>query len=238
MEYQEPSEKNNPFFSIPQRKIDDAIEDIKNVHLNRSTGALSPIGSVLVDAIHRYAEANIPVDYWFLDMGDFKGDAVLKRKYDELVSDLPQAYKDGIRMCFAGSHGVGKSMVCASILKKAVEKRYSALYVNMVDVISISICHDSEKKEAARKILLASDFLVVDEFDQRFIGTDNAADLFGRILEPTLRARIQNRMPIFLCTNSPNVATAFKGPLEASIGSLMKMVKVVPVVGQDYRGGV
>jgi hypothetical protein len=78
--------------------------------------------------------------------------------------------------------------------------------------------------------------LVIDEFDTRFMGSENAADLFGRILEPIMRTRIQNRMPLFFCTNSIKVEGSFSGPLQASIGSLMKMVNFVPIIGgQDAR---
>jgi hypothetical protein len=75
--------------------------------------------------------------------------------------------------------------------------------------------------------------LVIDEFDTRFMGSENAADLFGRILEPIMRARIQNRMPLFFCTNSSKVEASFSGPLQASIESLMNVVKLVPIIGGD-----
>jgi hypothetical protein len=67
------------------------------------------------------------------------------------------------------------------------------------------------------------------------MGSDNAADLFGRILEPTLRSRIQNNLPLIFCTNSPDVTQSFTGPLRSSIKSLMQRMTVVPVLGEDYR---
>lgn len=234
MDYQE--SLDNPFFAIPQRKIEDAIEDIKNLYLDPKTGVLSREGSIMVEAIQRYAQANIPVDYWFLDMYDFRGDKVLKKRYDEIVSDIPRAYKKGTRMCLAGKHGVGKTMMCACVLKRVVETgKFNALYVNMTDIVNIMASPDAEKKYAARKQLLSVDFLAIDEFDSRFIGTDNASDLFGRILEPTIRARIQNQLPLLLCTNTTKVEEAFNGPLRDSIRSLMHLVRRVPVLGADFR---
>ena len=234
MDYQETLD--NPFFSIPQRKIDDAIEDVKNIFLDIKTGVLTREGSLMVEAIQRYAQANIPVDYWFLDMCDFRGDKVLKKRYEEIVSDIPKAYKKGMRMRLAGKHGVGKTMACACVLKRVVETgQYSALYVNMTDIVNIMASPDVESKYAARRLLLSIDFLVIDEFDSRFIGTDNAADLFGRILEPTIRARVQNQLPLLLCTNTTKVEEAFNGPLRDSIRSLMHMVRLVPVLGADFR---
>jgi hypothetical protein len=129
------------------------------------------------------------------------------------------------------------TMAACCILKRVVEPGdYSALYVNLTDIIHVMLTSDSEQKAAGREILLNVDFLVIDELDTRFMGSENAADLFGRILEPIMRTRIQNRMPLFFCTNSSKVEESFSGPLQASIESLMNVVKLVPVIGgQDAR---
>jgi DNA replication protein DnaC len=126
-------------------------------------------------------------------------------------------------------------MTCSCILKRVVETgKYDALYVNLTDIVNLMASQSDEKLDA-RKMLLSVDFLVIDEFDDRFMGTENAADLFGRILEPVLRSRIQNQLPLFLCTNSPNVVASFTGPLRASIQSLMRVVRIVPVLDKDHR---
>lgn len=126
--------------------------------------------------------------------------------------------------------------VGSCILKRAVEKQYSALYVNLVDIIHVMLNSKDAALSNARDILLNIDYLVIDEFDTRFMGSENAADLFGRILEPIMRTRIQNRMPLFFCTNSIKVEGSFSGPLQASIKSLMNMVTMVIIVGgQDAR---
>jgi DNA replication protein DnaC len=192
---------------------------------------------LLVSAFNAYFEANIPVDYWFRDMHNFTGDKSLVKRYDELTSDVKQTYKYCKSVCFSGSHGVGKSLTCGCILKRVVETgEYSGLYLNMTDIIHVMTTANSEDKALARSQLMDVDFLVIDEVDQRFMGTDNAADLFGRILEPVIRGRIQNRLPLFFCTNSPKVVDSFTGPLKASITSLMKMVTVHPIISsKDAR---
>jgi len=187
---------------------------------------------------HRYFVSNIPVDYWYREIdSNWNGPDNLKRYYNEIVSDIPGAYKEGKRARFAGKHGIGKTMLCACILKRVVETdKYSALYVNLTDIIHVMLTSTSEVKSAAREQLLSVDFLVIDELDPRFMGTENAADLFGRILEPIMRSRIQNKMPLFFCTNSSKVEESFSGPLQASIESLMNVVRLVPVVGgEDAR---
>lgn len=126
------------------------------------------------------------------------------------------------------------TMACACILKRIVETdKFSALYVNLHDIISVMLNSQPDVKTQAKEILLNVDFLVIDEVDSRFMPTENAADLFGRILEPILRTRIQNRMPLFFCTNTSKVEDSFSGPLQASIQSLMYLVKTVPVIGGD-----
>jgi hypothetical protein len=128
------------------------------------------------------------------------------------------------------------TMVSCCILKRVVEKQYSALYVNLTDIIHIMLYSSADIKTQSKELLLNVDFLVIDEFDTRFMGNENAADLFGRILEPIMRTRIQNRMPLIFCTNSVKVEGSFSGPLEASISSLMNMVTFVPIIGgKDAR---
>ena len=190
----------------------------------------------MVDAFNKYYIANIPVDYWFRDMNDFNGSKALSRRYEAMTEDIELSYAEGLKSCFAGSHGVGKTYTCACILKRVAESgKYNALYVNLTDIINVLL---SENKEVGRRLLLERDFLVIDEFDSRFMGTSNSADLFGRIIEPVIRTRIQNRLPLLICTNSPDLTEGFSGPLQASIKSLMKVVKLTPALGKDYRGEI
>ncbi len=126
------------------------------------------------------------------------------------------------------------------ILKRVLETgKYNGLYVNLTDIVNLmasSSVEDKEEKSFARKYLLNIDFLVIDEFDSRFMGTsDNAIDLFGRMLEPILRSRIQNSLPTILCTNNTNPDELFNNALRNSFKSLMKKIKLVPVLGKDHR---
>jgi DNA replication protein DnaC len=167
-------------------------------------------------------------------MKNFKGEKVLLDKYNEITKDINQTYKDGTAVCFAGSHGLGKTLVLCSILKVAANKNYSCLYVTLSDIISNAISNNSDRFEA-RKELLSVDFLVIDEFDPRHIGSDKAAELFGRQLEDIFRKRVENKLPTFMGTNSPNVIETFTGDIKASIESLMNYMVVVPVIGKDFR---
>lgn len=128
------------------------------------------------------------------------------------------------------------TMVCANILKEATKKGYQCLYVTLSDIVSNALSNSSDKYTAKRELMM-TDFLVIDEFDGRHMGSGAGADLFGRLLEDILRKRIENHLPLFMCTNSTNVIDSFEGDLKQSIGSLMSRVDMVPVLGKDFRKG-
>jgi DNA replication protein DnaC len=220
---------SSPLISVPEKKVNEIISRVIEVFSDDKAQC-----SLMIDAIHRYASANIPVDYWFLDMKDFVGDKILLKKYNDIVYDIEKIYDTGKKYCFAGTHGLGKTMVISCVLRKAVETGYSALYITLADIVNIMASRDEEKYDV-RKILMEVDFLAVDEFDPRFMGSENAADLYGRIIEPILRTRIQNTLPLLMCTNSTDPVSGFSGPLKHSIKSLMSLVEIVPVLGKDFR---
>jgi DNA replication protein DnaC len=218
--------------NIPSKKLQEAIRAIEEYEADTLE-----IKAVKLAAINRYAESNIPIEYWSLKMDrDFIGDTRLKQRFDEYVADLKVSYLAGTSVCFAGGHGLGKTMTATCILKKACLKGYLCLYTTLSDIVSVLTSGNNEDKFLARRELVLVDFLVIDEFDSRFMPSENAADLYARSLESIFRARSQNKQPTLMCTNSPNVVESFSGPLRASISSLMSgYLKVFPVLGEDIR---
>jgi DNA replication protein DnaC len=217
--------------NIPKKKLMawlSAIED--------STSDINDKNVKLI-AINRYAESNIPVEYWSLKMDrDFHGDPRLLNKYNEYVADLNASYMNGDSLCFAGGHGLGKTMLTTCILKKASQKGFSCLYTTLSDIVNVLTSASYDDKFNARRELALVDFLVIDEFDSRFMPSENAADLYARSLEGVFRTRSQNKLPILMCTNSPNVIESLNGSLKASIDSLMKgHLTIFPVFGEDFR---
>lgn len=218
--------------NIPSRKLQQALEAVKESEDDLQTK------NVKLIAINRYFESNIPIEYWTLKMErDFKGDARLLAKYNEYVADLKTAYTSGQSVCFAGGHGLGKTMTITCILKKASQKGFSCLYTTLSDIVHVLTQAGGEDKFLARRELALVDFLAIDEFDSRFMPSDNAADLYARTLETVFRTRSQNKLPTLMGTNSPNAVESFNGPLKASIDSLMKgYIKVFSVLpGKDFR---
>lgn len=217
--------------TIPKRKFDHIIEQI-----NASKDELK-IKNIKLLAANRYYESNIPIEYWNLSMSkDFKGNNKLLNEFTNYVSNITENYYNGTSLLFAGSHGLGKTMTVTCILKKAVEKDYNALYTNLSDIVNVLISSSGSEKTIAFRELKMVDFLVIDEFDSRFIQSDKAADLYAQTLEGIFRARIQNKLPTLMCTNSPNILESFHGPLKDSIESLTTgYLKTVVVMGEDFR---
>lgn len=216
--------------NIPTRKVQEKIEAVEKSSDDHALKALK------LTAINRYAESNIPIEYWNLKMSEFKGPDVFIKIYQDITSDLRAAYVNGASICFAGPHGIGKTLVSTAILKKASEKGFNCTYTTISDVIAALTQKDSEEKFLARRELCMVDFLTLDELDPRFMSSENSVELYARTLETIFRTRSQNKLPTFICTNSPNVVEAFSGALKASIDSLMKgYLTVVPALGDDYR---
>ncbi len=167
---------------------------------------------------------------------DFKGDPRLLEKYTEYSNDLKPSYLQGSSICLAGNHGVGKTYFITSVLKKACVKGYSCLYTTLSDIVSVLTTGSNEDKFDARRELVLVDFLAIDEFDPRFMATENAADLYARSLESVFRTRSQNKLPTLMATNSPNPVESFHGSMKQSIDSLMKgYMKTFIVTGKDFR---
>ena len=88
----------------------------------------------------------------------------------------------------------------------------------------------------AGRELKMCDFLVIDEFDSRFIQSETAGELYGRILESIIRIRFQNNMPTIMISNDVDPIKSLGTALGASIGSLISgHAKEVFVTGGDYR---
>lgn len=217
--------------NIPTRKLQDFLAAIE------SSDDSQEVKHVKLIAANRYAESNIPFEYWTLKMEkDFHGDPRLLKKYEEYIKDLKQSYINGSSICFMGGHGLGKTFTVTSILKKACQKNFTCLYTTLSDIVNVMTAGIGEDKYLAKRELALVDFLVIDEFDSRFMPSENAADLYARSLENVFRTRSQNKLPTLMCTNSPNVVESFNGPLKASMDSLMRgYLKIFVVLGDDFR---
>jgi len=185
----------------------------------------------------KYAESGIPVSYWMKSFKDFAGDENFKRKMKPIVSDIDLFYDKGGSLMFVGSLGTGKSYMASAILKIAISKNYNCRYTTMADIITGITSHGNHD---LIKEFLSTEFLVIDEFDSRWIfPSEKTERLFGLNLEHIVRSRFQNHLPTILCSNTEDVDSVLSGDFSKSFRSLRsKYLEVVYVGGKDFRRGV
>jgi len=230
--------------NLPQRKVEGKILSLvqgcetcskKNItRIEQAYDGLCERCSIMLIAMNRYAESNIPIIYWDLNMDNFKGADVFKKCYEQYVKNISNMYNDGISICLCGNHGIGKSMTATNMLKTVLHKNYLALYSTLEDIVN-ALLNSQEDRFVARKELMIVDFLVIDEFDNRFFNSENSSELFGKTLESIFRTRMQNKLPSIMISNSPNPLEGFTGNFKQSIDSLFSNVKMISSFGSDFR---
>jgi DNA replication protein DnaC len=184
--------------------------------------------------IRSYAKAEIPMDYWLLSMKDFQGDQNFKKYVvDNVLSDIPKFYEEGMSLAFVGNLGIGKTYAAVCILKSAIMSGYSARYIYMSDIIQKS----TEGQSGIFDELTNVDFLTLDEYCDRYVfPSDKAEQLFGQTMERVLRHRLQNRMPTIICSNTPDLKDVLAGDFSRAVDSLFsRYVKTIYVSGKDFR---
>lgn len=184
----------------------------------------------------RYITANIPMDFIDRYMKDFVGDPAVKAMYTKITKNFTNEFTEGKSYCLHGVHGTGKTYYACNVLKFASLKGYGALYCTFNDILSVTLYAQSKHKHECRKELLLTDFLCIDEFDQRFMSNDSTSEMFGRILEGILRIRFQNKLPTIIISNDVDMSCALGDKLNASISSLLAgYTQSIYFMGNDKR---
>ncbi len=225
--------------TIPNQKLEQSRLKIKNKCKICSVSNESSCDTCIVaqKLLQRYYDANVPVDFWFKSMKDFKGDENLADLYKEINNDITAYITKGFSIFLKGRHGTGKSMVSSLILKKIVQAGYNGLYTTLSDIVTVIVNGGNESKFESYRELKMTDFLILDEFDPRFFRSNEAsAELYGRILENVVRIRFQNYMPTILITNNADPMKDLGSDLGASISSLISgYARTITVTGPDFR---
>lgn len=227
--------------TIPIDKVNAKKNDVINLcdKCSKSKIVICDKCTIASKVFDRYASSNVPIDFWDKEMAQFEGDPKLIKVYNDIAADSDKFkayYNSGRSMMLVGQHGVGKTLFSCAVLKQAAIKGYTGLYTTLGDVVNVLIYADNYTKFEARRELMMTSFLVLDEFDSRFINNESAAELFGTILESIIRIRFQNHMPTILISNDSDPSKALSTNLGASISSLIAgFCKKIPVTGQDFR---
>lgn len=185
--------------------------------------------------IDAFADANIPVAYWFIKLANYQGPLNIKEATMNYISKLDEMYNSGHGLCFTGNYGVGKTTAACCILKNAIVKNYSAYYTSLNDMVQYLT--DFETKSDFYHTVTRSDFLCIDEVDSRhFSGSEDAQRMFGSNFERVIRYRTQNNLPVIIASNNSTIEEVFTGQYRRVVESLSATtISVVPSLGKDFR---
>lgn len=220
---------------IPRKKI-----EFKKAEAQRSckhcNGKSCTKCNAKKNRIDKYANSNIPVEYWNKSFKDFSGDQNFKKLIISKLKDIDEVYAAGKSLVFVGSLGTGKSYTASCILKRALASGYTGLYVTMADVVATILSSEIDTSKYYSR-LIGTDFLVIDEFSSHWIfPSEKSEQLFGSSLEFVLRTRFQNQLPTILCSNDSNVDDIFGGFFQKSFKSLRSHhTELYVIAGKDYR---
>jgi DNA replication protein DnaC len=220
---------------VVQKKIEAAKQAIMNACAT-CRGQGCRVCAKKVERVNVWANAGIPVAYWTYSLQTFTGDAAYKTKLESLLKSVDAIYDSGKLYAFTGKYGVGKTFGACEILKNALARGYVGRYTTMSEVVDMIMAR--EERFDFKQSLLLSDFIVVDEFDSRYIpSTDRGKDVFGSTLENIIRSRLHHKLPIIFCTNNSSLGEVFDGTFEQTFDSLFSANNVVniPVGGVDLR---
>ena len=219
---------------IPKNKFEFTKRKIKERCICQNSGCnkcRSKIGR-----ISKYALAGIPVDYWMLAFKNFEGDKNFKKMVASYINDIDTVYEDGQSFAFVGNLGTGKTYAAACMLKKALVSGFSGQHTHMADIVRNLLSNTTDSGEYIQS-LLDVDFLVIDEFDSRWVfPSEKSERMFGSTLEHLLRCRFQNGMPTILCSNTKNIDEVLSDEFARAFSSLRsKYVHTIYVAGKDFR---
>ena len=181
--------------------------------------------------LYRKERANIPKEYWYFSLEDFKGDQRALKEVQEYVTYIDNYIKKGIGLFLWGSHGTGKTFLAAYVLKEAIKKGFKNVrFTCLSDIVSqftASWYSDVDQKEFYNK-MLDTQLLVIDDVGKEYKAKSNLAEsVFDRVLR-------YREHPTIITSNKAleDIGTAYG----ESIASLMygKLISV-RFAGTDYR---
>ncbi len=152
------------------------------------------------------AHANIPTAFRELTSKDID-ERFKQENYEDFyrvqlyTQQQDKALAKGFGIFLQGGNGSGKSFVATLILKHALRKRYSGYFILMSDLVNAAFeaLRDVEVRRDLEKLIIQTDFLVIDEIDKSF---QDQNDNIQKILIPLFKKRCDYfKKPLIVTSN-------------------------------------
>lgn len=179
--------------------------------------------------------AGISKEFWHISFRNFWGNKKnvgIARRY---CKSLKIAREHGFGFLFMGANGRGKTSLIMLILKQALKKGYTALYITMPMIFrQIYLSWDfPEVGKELMNLMKTIDFLAIGELGKDYHRKDSTE--FARAeFDCLFRARREECLPILMDTNMGE--EELEDTYGESLMSLfMSRLKFITMVGVDYR---
>ena len=177
--------------------------------------------------------ANIPKEFW--DVGQIKltNNSECFDVVGEYVSNIKNAYENGLGFLMIGENGVGKTTAATLILTKAIEAGYTAFYVTLGDLVEAFYTSMKDDLVAGKLVeKLDVDFLVLDEMDKAHMKAGSTFLLSK--LDSILRARRAAVKPTIVISNmtQSELKNMFGASVMSILASRHRQIRFVP---GDFR---
>ena len=179
----------------------------------------------------------IEEEYWDLTLDDFKGDKLAKGTIVDYIDNLKNAFEYGLSLGLSGSHGVGKTLASALILKAALDVKYTIYSISLAELLKLIKKPFSEEDTESIRLyndkIKNADFLVVDDLGDEYTPKDFGAFCISE-MSLLFRHRRRNCFPTIITTNLTKKDLEEK--YGSSLSSLMKSnFKFITLSGKDFR---
>jgi len=148
--------------------------------------------------------ANIPLEFHHLTKDDFipEWQDLNETNFNwflEYAKRLPRALETGFGLYLYGpAGGSGKTFLATLMLRKAIESGYTGYFIILRDLIDAAMdgLRDHVLQEDVEKLIVNTDFLVVDDVDLSPGAKDQ--DLINTLLITLFKKRMYNKKPLIL----------------------------------------
>jgi DNA replication protein DnaC len=194
-------------------------------YIPASPGAVHRCGCmILFRYVKELVKANIPQDYWALDLNKLKINPLSKKVCQSYLKNLSRAKQNGLGLVLFGSNVTGKTSTMAEIAKAAIISNQKVRYFTLSSYVDAVFGKDAERVTYYED----GDFLLIDELDKK-AGSSN----IYKLVDEFLRRMFNQNKSLILGTNWDQ--DEFCEHLGESTFSLLKRrCEFLEFTGEDY----